>query len=117
MSSLKMRRTDAVNQTIVSPALPVISHYFRSSSGYTWIGTAYLLSNAASTPLWGRASDIWGRKPVLLAAVATFFVGSLLCAAARSIGMLIAGRAVQGSAAGGIVILVNICVSDLFDIR
>lgn len=105
------------SKTIVSPALPTISHHFQSSAGYTWIGSSYLLANAASTPLWGRTSDIWGRKPLLLAAVAMFLIGSVLCAAAQDIGMLITGRAIQGSAAGGIVILVNICVSDLFELR
>lgn len=86
-------------------------------AGYTWVGSAYLLANAASTPLWGKFSDIFGRKPVLLVAVFTFFVGSLLCAASNSIIMLIVGRAIQGADAGGIVSLVNICISDLFELR
>ena len=72
---------------------------------------------AAASPIWGKVSDIWGRKPILLSAVAVFFTGSLICGVASSMAMLIAGRAVQGSAAGGVVILVNICVSDLFSMR
>jgi len=108
---------DCNTQTIISPALPIISDYFHSTAGYIWVGFAYLLANAASTPIWGKCSDIWGRKAALLAATFVFFFGSLLCATAKSIGMLITGRAVQGSAAGGLVILVNICISDLFNIR
>lgn len=107
----------ALDFTIVSTAIPTIANQFNSAKGYTWIGSAYLLANAASTPLWGKLSDIWGRKPVLLVAVAVFFIGSLICAASIDMGMLIAGRAVQGSASGGIVALVNICISDLFSMR
>lgn len=107
----------ALDFTIVSTAIPTIANQFDSAKGYTWIGSAYLLANAASTPLWGKLSDIWGRKPVLLVAVAVFFIGSLICATSIDMGMLIAGRAVQGSASGGLVALVNICISDLFSMR
>ncbi|RDW84875.1 hypothetical protein BP6252_02465 [Coleophoma cylindrospora] len=97
--------------------LPTITQHFNSSAGYTWIGSAYLLATAASTPSWGKFSDIWGRKPILLTAVAVFFIGSLLCGAASSIFLLIAGRAVQGIGGGGILTLVNICQSDLFSLK
>lgn len=62
-------------------------------------------------------SDIWGRKPVLLTAATIFFLGSAISGAATSIDMLIAGRAVQGVGGGGLIILVNICISDLFSMR
>lgn len=107
----------ALDVTIITTALPTISQYFHSSSGYTWIGSAYLLGNAAAVPLWGKVSDIWGRKPVLLIANVVFMVGSLVAALANSIGMLIAARAVQGIGGGGLVTLVNICISDLFSMR
>jgi fucose permease len=107
----------ALDTTIVTTALPTISEYFHSDVGYTWIGSAYLLANAASTPSWGKFSDIWGRKPVLLMACAIFFVGSLLAAVSVSIAMLIAARAIQGIGGGGLIILVNICISDLFSMR
>ena len=68
-------------------------------------------------PIWGKFSEIFGRKPVLLAANIIFFIGSLVAALANSIGMLIAGRAVQGLGAGGLVILVNIIIADLFSLR
>jgi hypothetical protein len=107
----------SLDVTIVTTAIPTIAAEFNSSSGSTWIGSAYLLANAASVPSWGKFSDIWGRKPVILAAVAVFWVGSLLAALSVSMGMLIAARAVQGAGGGGIVVLVNICISDLFSMR
>ena len=107
----------ALDHTIISTAIPTIANHFHSASGYTWVGSAYLLANAASAPLWGKLSDIWGRKILLLIAVAVFFVGSLICAVSIDMKMLIAGRAVQGSPAGGLFILVNVCISDLFSMR
>src|SRR5450756_2249651 len=89
-------KRQALDTTIITTALPTISEYFHSNAGYTWIGSAYLLANAASTPSWGKFSDIWGRKPILLVAAAIFFIGSLLAGVSVSIGMLIAARAVQG---------------------
>lgn len=58
----------ALDVTIVTTALPTISEHFHSATGYTWIGSAFLLANAASTPSWAKISDIFGRKPMLLAA-------------------------------------------------
>ncbi|CAN8101219.1 unnamed protein product [Discula destructiva] len=107
----------ALDVTITTVAVPTISADFNSSSGYTWIGSAYLLANAAAAPSWGKLSDIFGRKPVLLTAVGIFWVGSLLCGVSVNMGMLILGRAVQGVGGGGILILVNICISDLFSVR
>jgi fucose permease len=107
----------ALDTTIITTALPTISEHFHSNAGYTWIGSAYLLANAASTPSWGKFSDIWGRKPILLIAAAVFFLGSLLAAISVNIGMLITARAIQGIGGGGLIILVNICISDLFSMR
>jgi hypothetical protein len=107
----------ALDTTIITTALPTISGYFHSDAGYTWIGSAFLLANAASTPSWGKFSDIWGRKPILLAAASVFFVGSLLAGVSVSIGMLIAARAIQGAGGGGLITLSNIAISDLFSMR
>ena len=107
----------ALDVTIITTALPTISEEFSSPSGYTWIGSAFLLANAASIPSWGKVSDIFGRKPMLLVANVIFMVGSLVAALSNSIGMLIAARAVQGLGGGGLVILVNICIGDLFSLR
>lgn len=107
----------ALDTTIITTALPTISEYFQSSAGYTWIGSAYLLANAASTPIWGKLSDIWGRKPILLCAAGVFLLGSGLAGGSSSIAMLIAARAIQGVGGGGLIILSNICISDLFSMR
>ena len=107
----------ALDVTIITTAIPTITEQFNSPSGYTWIGAAFLLANAASVPTWGKVSEIFGRKPVLLCANVVFLVGSLVCALAKNIGMLLAGRTVQGLGAGGLVILVNITIADLFSLR
>lgn len=107
----------ALDVTIVTVAIPTISADFNSTAGYTWIGSAYLLANAAAAPSWGKLSDIWGRKPILLTAVGVFWVGSLLAGVSVNMGMLIVARAVQGIGGGGLMNLCNICVSDLFSMR
>ncbi|GAB0131878.1 hypothetical protein EsDP_00000333 [Epichloe bromicola] len=107
----------ALDMTIITTAVPTISSHFDSSLGYIWIGSAYLLGNATFVPIWGKISDIFGRKPVLIGAVAIFGIGSLLCAISNSMGMLIAARAIQGVGGGGAIVLPNICVSDLFSMR
>lgn len=107
----------ALDATIVATAIPTIAGHLHSASGYTWIGGAYLLANAASAPIWAKLSDIWGRKPILLAVVALFFLSSIVCALATSMTMLIVGRALQGVAGGGIFQLVSIVISDLFSQR
>ena len=105
-------------QTIVTTAIPTITEEFHSSEAdYTWIGSAFLLAAAASVPTWGKFSDIFGRKPILLLANLVFFVGSLIAALSINIKMLIGGRVVQGIGGGGLIILANICISDLFSMR
>ncbi|KAL2154644.1 hypothetical protein VTH82DRAFT_3320 [Thermothelomyces myriococcoides] len=107
----------ALDVTIVTVAVPTIAQQFHSTAGYTWIGSAYMLATAAAAPVWGKISDIWGRKPIMLIAVAVFWIGSLLSAVSVNMAMLIVARAIQGVGGGGIVILVNICISDLFSMR
>ncbi|MCJ1291341.1 hypothetical protein MMC34_002884 [Xylographa carneopallida] len=108
----------ALDMTIITTALPTIAaNYHASEADYTWIGSAYLLAAAAATPTWGKVSDIFGRKPVILIANVVFFVGSLICAVSINVNMLLAGRVIQGIGGGGLIILVNICISDLFSMR
>ncbi|KAK6836521.1 hypothetical protein PG987_007016 [Apiospora arundinis] len=107
----------ALDQTIISIAIPTITSDLHSAQGYVWIGGAYLLANAATGPIWSKCSDIWGRKPLLLAAVALFTGASLLAALSNSMVMLIAARALQGVASGGLMQLVTIVISDLFSVR
>ena len=107
----------ALDITIVTTALPTIAEHFNSASGYTWVGSAYLIANSAATPIWGKVSDIFGRKPILLVTNAIFFVGSLLAGVAVNMNMLIAARVIQGIGGGGLIVLVNITISDLFAMR
>jgi predicted MFS family arabinose efflux permease len=107
----------ALDITIVTTALPTISSEFNSASGYTWVGSAYLIAQSAATPIWGKVSDIFGRKPILLVTNAIFFVGSLLAGVSVNIDMLIAARVIQGIGGGGLITLVNIAISDLFSVR
>ncbi|UPL02180.1 hypothetical protein LCI18_013114 [Fusarium solani-melongenae] len=107
----------ALEVTIVSTALPTIASHFASDSGYTWIGTSFVLAHTASTPSWGKISDIWGRKPILLIANVIFFGGSLICALVDDLAAFIAGRAIQGLGAAGMQTMVNICISDMFSQR
>ncbi|KAF1953928.1 MFS transporter-like protein [Byssothecium circinans] len=107
----------ALDATIVATAAPTISRDLNSAAGYTWIGAAFLLANAASGPIWVKLSDIWGRKLIVLSALAVFFASSAVCATAETMKVLIVGRAFQGAASGGLILLVHVCMSDLFSLR
>lgn len=107
----------SLDTTIITTALPTIVSDLGSSNGYIWIGAAYILSSTAVGPIWSNLSDIWGRKPLLLASLAFFTASSVVCARATTIQLLIAGRVLQGIGAGGVILLVSIIISDLFDLR
>ncbi len=108
----------AIDTVILTTALPTIAVDFNASDGgFAWIGAAFLLANAASMPVWGKISDIFGRKPILLMANVIFMVGSLVAALAQNLTVLLVGRTVQGLGAGGLMVLPNIIVSDLFSQR
>ncbi|GKZ24060.1 hypothetical protein AbraIFM66951_010559 [Aspergillus brasiliensis] len=93
----------ALDLTIITTTIPSIVSTFHSASGYTWIGGAYTLAYAAATPIWGTIADIWGRKPVILIAMGIFLAGSLLCALAPTMDVLLAGRVFQGLGGSGMV--------------
>lgn len=107
----------ALNQTVVATAIPTISNEFKSASGYAWISAAYLLANAVAAPIWSKLSDIWGRKVILLTAVALYFSFSIICAVSQSMQMLIIGRSFQGAAGGGLIQIVYATISDIFSMR
>lgn len=107
----------ALDQTIVSTAIPTITADLHDASGYTWIGSAYLLAKAAAMPLWAKLSDIWGRKPMILASLVIFFASSIICAMAQNMGTLLAGRTLQGIGGGGLLQLVLITIADIFSLR
>src|ERR1700753_1813544 len=86
----------ALEQTIVAPALPTIGRTLGDVENLAWVVTAYLLANTAATPLFGKLSDIHGRRRMLLVAIVVFVAGSVACALAPNMPALIAGRAIQG---------------------
>jgi EmrB/QacA subfamily drug resistance transporter len=103
----------ALDQTIVSTALKSITEEFNGLNHYTWVVTAYLLTSTASTPLYGKISDIYGRRPVFQFAIVTFLLGSLLAGAAQDMNQLIATRALQGLGAGGLMALTFVIIGDI----
>ncbi|KAF5381014.1 hypothetical protein D9615_004058 [Tricholomella constricta] len=107
----------ALDQTIVATALPTIVSQLGGGSGYSWVGSAYLLAAASLSPLYGKLSDLIGRKPILYTSIITFLVGSALCGAAQTMVWLIVARAVQGIGGGGIIQLVNITISDIIPLQ
>ncbi|KAJ3814948.1 MFS general substrate transporter [Lentinula aff. lateritia] len=97
----------AMDQTIIATALPTIVKDLGGGADYSWVGSAYLLAAASLSPLYGKLSDIIGRKPVLYGCILIFLVGSALCGAAQTMVWLIVCRAVQGIGGGGIIQLVH----------
>src|SRR5437870_3577889 len=90
----------ALDQTIVSTALPTIVGDLGGIEHLSWVVTAYLLSSTIAGPLYGKLGDLYGRKKILQTAIVIFLVGSVLCGISQSMGELIAFRAIQGLGAG-----------------
>jgi multidrug resistance protein len=103
----------ALEQTIVAPALPTIGVHLGGIENLSWVVTAYLLSATAVTPLFGKLSDIYGRRTILLICIAIFIVGSVACAVAPTMWALIGARALQGLGGGGILPLAQTIIADL----
>ncbi|KAF9474301.1 amino acid permease ScVBA-like protein [Pholiota conissans] len=113
--TLFLATTDA---TIVSTSLPTISSDLKASpSQYTWVGVSYMLTQTAFQPLYGRVSDLVGRKNVLYTSMGIFALGSVLCGAAQSINWLIAARAFAGIGGGGIVSSVWVITSEVVEVK
>ena len=107
----------ALDQTIVATALPTIVGDFHSSNLLSWVITAYLLASTASTPLWGKAGDLYGRKRVFQLAIIVFLIASALCGASRNIYELIAFRGLQGIGGGGLLSLAFAIIGDVIPPR
>ncbi|PRZ36614.1 EmrB/QacA subfamily drug resistance transporter [Antricoccus suffuscus] len=103
----------ALDQTIVSTALKTIAGDFKAFEAIPWVVTAYMLLATASTPLYGKVSDIFGRRPVFLFSIGVFLVGSVLAAFSQNMTQLIIFRGVQGLGAGGLMPLAFIIISDI----
>jgi MFS family permease len=107
----------ALEGTVVSTALPTIVRDLGGGSNYLWAANAYFLTCTAFQPLYGQTANIFGRRYLLIFAVGVFALGSGISGGASSMGMLIAGRAIQGIGGGGIVMLSNLIVSDIVPLR
>jgi EmrB/QacA subfamily drug resistance transporter len=103
----------ALDQTIVSTALPTIVGDLGGLEHLSWVVTAYLLTSTVSVPLFGKISDLYGRKPLFQLAIVVFVVGSAACGVAQTMGQLIAFRAVQGAGAGGLIALAQTIIGDV----
>lgn len=103
----------ALDQTIVSTALPTIVGDLGGLEKLSWVVTAYLLSSTVVLPLYGKLGDLYGRKIVLQAAIVLFVVGSALCGLARDMTQLIVLRALQGLGGGGLMVVTMAAIADL----
>src|SRR5450631_117621 len=107
----------ALDQTIVATALPTIGRRFANLGDLAWVVTAYLLTATAVTPLYGKLSDIHGRRVMMLIAIVVFIAGSLICALAPSMIALVLGRALQGAGGGGLMVLAQTIIADIVSPR
>ena len=107
----------ALDQTIVATALPTIGRQFKDVSSLSWVITAYLLASTAVAPVFGTLSDIYGRRGMIITALSLFIAGSVLCAVAPSLPVLILGRGLQGLGGGGILPIVQTIISDIVSPR
>jgi EmrB/QacA subfamily drug resistance transporter len=107
----------ALDQTIVSTALPTIVGDLGGISHLSWVVTAYLLASTVTGPLYGKLGDLYGRKRVLQVAIVIFLIGSALCGLSQNMGELIAFRALQGLGAGGLMVVTLAVVGDIIPPR
>ncbi|WP_329032901.1 MDR family MFS transporter [Streptomyces sp. NBC_01725] len=107
----------ALDQTIVSTALPTIASDLGGLDHLSWVVTAYLLASTAATPLWGKLGDQYGRKRLFQTAIVIFLIGSALCGISQSMAELIIFRALQGLGGGGLIVLSMSIVGDIVSPR
>lgn len=107
----------AIEGTIVATAMPSIAARLGGFSMYGWVFSSYLLMQAVTTPVWGKLSDLFGRKPVFMLGVMIFLVGCTLCGLAPSMGWLVAFRFIQGIGAGAVVTTTATLAGDLYSLR
>src|SRR5205823_11560189 len=104
----------SLDQTIVGTAMPHIISDLQGFNRYTWVTTAYLLTSTVMVPIYGKLSDLFGRKPIFLIGVVLFLIGSALSGVSQSMNQLIAFRAFQGIGAGALMPMAIAIIGDLF---
>ncbi|HEV7235775.1 MAG TPA: MFS transporter, partial [Ktedonobacteraceae bacterium] len=107
----------SLDQTIVSTAMPRVIADLHGFDRYTWVSTAYLLTSTVTVPIYGKLSDLFGRKPIFLFGIVLFLAGSALSGASQDMNQLIAFRAFQGLGAGALMPIAIAVVGDLFTPR
>jgi EmrB/QacA subfamily drug resistance transporter len=107
----------ALDQTIVATALPRIATELHGLDKLAWVASAYLLTSAISTPVYGKLGDLFGRKRIFQIAIVIFLAGSVLCGLAQDMNQLVAARAFQGAGAGGLISLVLAIIGDVIPPR
>ncbi|HEX2953557.1 MAG TPA: MDR family MFS transporter [Bacillota bacterium] len=107
----------ALDQTVVGTSMPKVIASLGGMKMYTWVFTAYMLASTASAPIFGKLSDMYGRRPFYLAGMLLFMVGSILCGLSRNMTELILFRGLQGLSAGSMVAIAYALVADLFEFR
>lgn len=103
--------------TVVATAMPTIVSQLGGLGAYSWVFAAYLLASTTIVPIFGKLSDLYGRRPVYIAALGLFLIGSLLCGFAGSMSQLIVFRAVQGVGAGGLLTMAFVIIGALFSLE
>jgi len=104
----------SMEATVIATAMPTIVSQLGGLAIYSWAFSAYMLTSTTTVPIYGKLSDIYGRRPLFAVAMILFLIGSVLCGFAQTMGQLVAFRALQGIGAGGIIPLVFIIVGDIF---
>ncbi|CAM4405480.1 MDR family MFS transporter [Paenibacillus typhae] len=107
----------AIEGTVTGPAGPAIVGEFQGIQWLSWIFTAYLLTMAVTTPIFGKLSDLIGRKPVFMGGAVVFLLGSLLCGISQSMGQLILFRSIQGIGAGALIPMTFTIIGDIYSIK
>ncbi len=107
----------ALDQTIVSTALPRIASDLHGLNRLSWVATAYLMTSAISTPMYGKISDLFGRKKIFQISIIIFLIGSMLCGLSQTMSQLIFFRGLQGLGAGGLLTLALAIVGDIISPR
>lgn len=106
-----------LDNMIVAPAMPTIVGDLGGLTHLAWVATAYILGSTVATPLWGKLGDLFGRKPVFIASIALFLVGSALCGLSQNMDELIGFRALQGIGAGGLMVGVMAIMAEVIPPR
>lgn len=107
----------SMESTVVATAMPTIVGQLGGLAIYSWVFSAFMLASTTTVPIFGKLSDIYGRRPVFAAAMVLFLLGSFLCGRATTMPQLIAFRAVQGLGAGGLMPLAFTLIGDMFSLK